>query len=152
MLIFLSSPYSHVDDNIRIENYERVCEISAKLVSEGHVVISPIAYGHTLLKYREMPSDWEFWKNFCVTLLEKCDKLIVVKMPGWDKSTGVKEEILYAQDRSIPTEFIEPIVGNCNECKTEISVTDHIIHSNTRLYVCPNCGKYSSFLNHHYDR
>jgi len=55
-----------------------------------------------------MPSDWNFWYNFCVTFLLKSDELIVCKMEGWDKSVGVLEEIEIAKKNNIKISFIEP--------------------------------------------
>jgi hypothetical protein len=107
-VIYIASPYSHPDDMIREQNYIKVAEYAAKLISQGHVAISPIAYGHTLLPFVEMPSDWPFWSNFCISILNKCDKLIVYQMEGWDKSRGVAEEIEYAEKLGIPVEYIKP--------------------------------------------
>jgi hypothetical protein len=106
-LIFISSPYTHGDREVVIENFLKVTRLAAKLCSEGHVAVSPITYGHTLLDYVEMPSDWEFWKNFCLTLLNKCDELIVYKMDGWDKSRGVEEEIMMAESKGIKITYLE---------------------------------------------
>jgi len=107
-LIYLASPYSHPDDNIRENNYKTISKIAADMVAEGNVVMSPICYGHNLLNFREMPSDWNFWYNFCVTFLLKSDELIVCKMEGWDKSVGVLEEIEIAKKNNIKISFIEP--------------------------------------------
>lgn len=107
-LIYLASPYSHPDDKIRQMNYEIISKITSEMVSEGKVVMSPISYGHNLLNYTDMPSDWDFWYNFCVTFLLRCDKLIVCKMPGWENSRGVAEEIEIAKVNNIPIEYIEP--------------------------------------------
>lgn len=106
-LIYIASPYSHPDDNIRIENFRKVSAFAAKLVSEGFVPITPITYGHTLLDFREMPNNWEFWRNFCITFLNKCDEMIVYKMDGWDKSRGVLDEIDYANKLGIPIKYVE---------------------------------------------
>ncbi len=107
-LIYLASPYSHPNDDVREMNYKIISKIAAEMVSEGHVVLSPISYGHNLLKFCDMPSDWEFWYNFCVTFLLKCDELMVIKMPGWDISRGVLEEIEIAKNHNIKINFIEP--------------------------------------------
>lgn len=107
-LIYLASPYSHPLEKVREMNYEIVSEIAAKMVAEGNVVLSPISYGHNLLNFCEMPSDWDFWYNFCVTFLLKCDELIVVKIAGWDVSRGVLEEIEIAKNHNIKISFIEP--------------------------------------------
>jgi hypothetical protein len=106
-LIYLASPYSNPDKSIREENFRKVSRIAAHLVSQGNVVVSPITYGHTLLEFKEMPGDWQFWSNFCSVILYKCDKLIVYKMEGWDKSKGVEEEISIARDHGIPVEYLE---------------------------------------------
>lgn len=106
-VIYIASPYSHPNPNVIEENYRKVAELSAELCSQGMVVLSPIVYGHTLLGFKEMPNDWEFWTNFCLTLLNKSDELWVYQMEGWDKSRGVKGEIQYAIDMGIPIKYLE---------------------------------------------
>ncbi len=107
MVIYLASPYTHQDQSVVEENFRKISRVAAKLVSEGHVAISPITYGHTLLDFKKMPSDWQFWQNFCSQILYKCDKLLVVKMEGWEKSRGVKDEMSIARDHGIPIEYME---------------------------------------------
>ncbi len=106
-LIFVSSPYNHSDPLIVEENYIKVSKFVAELTSQGHVVISPITYGHTILQFKELRSDWEYWRNFCVTFLRKCDELIVYKMDGWDKSKGVLNEIGLANELGIEVKYVE---------------------------------------------
>lgn len=109
-LIYIASPYSHPVEDVRIENYELVSNLASKLCAEGHVVFSPITYGHTLVGFRpSMPTDWEFWKNFCLTFLSKCDEMIVYKMAGWEESKGMKEEITYCKENKIPITYIDII-------------------------------------------
>jgi hypothetical protein len=106
-LIYLASPYSHPEDSVRRENYLIVTKIAADLVYRGYVAISPITYGHMLLEHAKMPTDWEFWENFCITLLEKCEKIIVCNnMVGWDKSRGVSAEIEFAKNNGIEIEYL----------------------------------------------
>ncbi len=107
-MIYLASPYSHPEDHIREQNFRHIAMIAARMVANGEVVISPIVYGHTLLDFHSMPSDWEFWKNFCCSILYKCDKLVVCMMDGWEDSRGVAEEISIAKDHGIPVEYIKP--------------------------------------------
>ena len=83
-LIFISSPYNHSDPNKIEENYNKVLKLVAKLTSEGHVVISPIVYGHIIVTHdKTIGSSWDYWKKFCVTFLRKCDELYVYCIPGW---------------------------------------------------------------------
>lgn len=107
MIIYLASPYSHPDPEVREENFRKISKIAAKMNAEGVTTISPITYGHTLVQFHVMPTDWEFWQKFCFKLLIKCDKMIVCKMEGWDKSRGVAEELSIARDHGIPIEYIE---------------------------------------------
>jgi len=106
-IVFISSPYSHPDDEIRESNFKIVSKLAADLNSQGTVAVSPITYGHTLLQFKEMPSNWEFWKEFCLTFLEKSHELIVYKMPGWENSRGMKEEIEFAKKLNIPITYME---------------------------------------------
>lgn len=106
-LIFISSPYSNPDDRVRIQNYKDITLYTAKLCSTGIVAFSPIAYGHNLVDFHPMPTDWEFWKNFCLQFLERSDELWVVKMPGYDRSIGVAEEVQYALDNGIPVKYVD---------------------------------------------
>jgi hypothetical protein len=103
-LIYLASPYSNGNKET---NFKIISNISADLTKEGYTTISPITYGHTLLQFKEMPDDWGFWLNFCLTLLTKCDRLVVCKMNGWEESIGVEAEISYARDHGIPIEYYE---------------------------------------------
>jgi len=107
-LIYLASPYGHRDPAVMQDRYEQVCQAAADMVAEGQMAISPIAYGHTLLGYREMPGDWTFWESFCISLLAKCDRMIVLQMDGWQESRGVQAEIRYAEANGIPVDYIEP--------------------------------------------
>lgn len=106
MLIFLSSPYSDKDKSVVKFRAEAAAIFAAAHVAKGNTVFSPIVYGHTLLDYREMPSDWQFWQNFCKDFLEKCDELWVLQLPGWEKSSGIQAEIAFAKEKNIPIKYI----------------------------------------------
>ena len=105
-IIYLASPYSNSDASIRIKNFHDISKFAAKLVKEGNIVFSPITYGHTLLSYEDLPTDYLFWVDFCLSFLVKCDELHVYMMPGWDKSVGVQDEISFARDHDIPIVYI----------------------------------------------
>lgn len=106
-LIYVASPYSHPVDEIRIENYKVVSLYTANLVRNGFVIFSPITYGHHLTEFKEMPLDFEFWGNFCLTFLAKCDMMHVLRIPGWENSKGVREEIDFCKKFEIPIVYIE---------------------------------------------
>lgn len=106
-LIFISSPYSHQDQDVIEQNYIKVAKFVSKLTTQGITAISPIAYGHTLLKFNNMANDWKTWEDFCLEFLDKADELWVYKMPGWNHSRGVAEEIEYAIKKGKTVKYIE---------------------------------------------
>ena len=107
-IIYFASPYSSTDIELVESRFQASCKIVSILVSKGYIVFSPIIYGHTLVSYHEMSSDWDFWKNFCQSFLVKCDEMIVYKLENWDISKGVLSEIELAEQLNIPITYIDP--------------------------------------------
>lgn len=123
-IIYLASPYTHPDPEVRERNFRDVSKVAAVLNAQGVVAFSPITYGHTLLEFKEMPHDWAFWKNFCLSFLQHCDKLVVCKMDGWEKSNGVTEEMKFAQENGIEIGFIEMQDG---EMKSKVFMSVNVV-------------------------
>lgn len=130
-IIYFASPYSDKDEQVVQLRVQKTSQMVAKLVSEGNVVISPIVYGHTLLQIHEMPSDWNFWKNFCQTFLLKCDEMIVYMLDGWDKSTGVLAEIELAKEMGMKVTMM-PVMEKFLELKSKLdsSKTEDEVYQN----------------------
>jgi hypothetical protein len=106
-IIYLASPYSHEDKHIRELRYLQVTEYTAKQVALGNIVFSPISYGHILSEFKDLPTDFKFWENFCFTFLSKCDEMHVLKMDGWDISNGIDMEEQYCTINNILIKYID---------------------------------------------
>lgn len=106
-LIFISSPYSHSDKNVVEYRYEQILEICSKLMMENKFVFSPIAHGHEMVKKHDVPSDWEYWQNYCRLCISKCDMVYVIMLEGWESSSGVQGEIAIAKELNVPIEYIK---------------------------------------------
>ena len=92
MKIYLAVAYSG-----RQEEAFREANIHmAKLMKEGHVVISPISMGHTAVVNYGLPSDWGYWKKYSTNFIEWCDEMHII--PGWEESVGVKDEMKIAKE------------------------------------------------------
>jgi hypothetical protein len=94
-MIYLASPYSHPDSDVREQRFEAACAAAAALMRAGHRVFSPIAHGHPLTRH-SVPGDWTFWEPHARWHLERCDEVVVLMLDGWNESAGVLSEIAIA--------------------------------------------------------
>lgn len=106
-IIYLACPYTHEDKSIEEKRFHQISKIAADLNAKGKVAFSPITYGHTLLSYSSMPTNWVFWQTFCLSFLEHSKEIWVYKMDGWEKSRGVQEEIEFAKKSGIKIKYID---------------------------------------------
>ena len=96
-VIYLASPYSHPKPEVREWRYERACEVAALLMSDGHLVYSPIAHSHPLTRHG-LPTNWEYWRAMDEAMLSMCQALVVVRLSGWEQSRGVQAELSLARE------------------------------------------------------
>jgi hypothetical protein len=106
-MVYVASPYNHPDPKKVESNYEKVAKYVAGETARGRVLVSPIVYGHNLLPHEDMPTDWEFWTSFCLSILDRCDSVEVVRMEGWDKSAGVAAEIDFAKQKGLTIQYVD---------------------------------------------
>lgn len=108
-MIYLACPYSHPEPAIRENRYFEANAAAARLMAQGHVVFSPISHSHAVADH--LPDDlrcsWDFWKTQDLPILERCSKVIVLKLEGWTESVGVQAEISHALRKSIPVFYME---------------------------------------------
>jgi len=91
-LIYLASPYSHLDPAIREARFRAVCHVASKLMAEGMFVFSPIAHTHCIAQQGDLPTGWEYWREFDTRMIMACDELWVLMLPGWRESAGLTAE------------------------------------------------------------
>ena len=108
-VIYLASPYSHLDPQVLQIRCEAAQKASARLMREGNTVISPIAHSHGVADFLpdNLRLDGEFWMEQDLPLLARCDEMAVLCLDGWEKSNGVRREIEFASKRGIPIRFLE---------------------------------------------
>ena len=93
-LLYLASPYSSPSCKVMKTRYRAAITAVAALTIRGHLVISPIAHTHPVVKhYPELAGSWKQWEKLDLALLDRCDELIVLGIDGWKESKGVTAEI-----------------------------------------------------------
>ena len=104
--VYLASPYSsgipaHYSQRyiptFLGERYHAAVSACAWLANEGHIVHSPIVHWHVVAKQHKLRKDHEFWKDQNDAMLEWCDAVYVLMLKGWEKSIGIKEEVIKAR-------------------------------------------------------
>ena len=107
-VIYLASPYLHKDITVRLDRFKKVCEAAAELMKDGYVVFSPIAHSHPIATHGDInPTNNEFWLEQDKALMPICTEMIVLQLPGWEDSKGIKEEILFAEELGIEVYYLK---------------------------------------------
>ena len=107
MIIYLATPYSHYYPEVRQQRFEIVNAVAAQLMAEGLHIFSPISHTHPIAIAGDLPKGWDFWEEYDRRILAVCGKVIVLKQPGWERSTGVQSECKIAEEMGIPIEYME---------------------------------------------
>ena len=107
-LVYLATPYTHTDPEIQEARFMAVNIKAGELMAQGVHVFSPISHTHPIAQASELPTNWEFWKQYDFAILVHCCKVIVLCLHGWRESVGVAAEIAMAKELGIPVEYHEP--------------------------------------------
>ena len=108
--LYLASPYSHPDPEVRHERFLGACRAAAHLMDCGHVVFSPIAHSHTIeTEGLKEVRNGDFWKGQDVPILRHAARLVVLMLPGWRESRGIAWEIELAHTNHLHVEYMEPV-------------------------------------------
>lgn len=103
--IFVSSPYTHSDPLVVEDRYEKVLEFTAKKITEGYVIYSPIVHCHSLALKYDLPKEFAFWERFDKAMIDACQEVWVLCLPGWSSSNGVAMELQHARDMDKPIKY-----------------------------------------------
>lgn len=107
-ITYLGCPYSHPDPKIKEQRFKEICRIAAALMCNGYILFVPIAMCHPMARDYGLPGDFQFWKNLDTAFIDASDRMLIVKMKGWEDSKGLTEEQDIAKNLNIPVYFMEP--------------------------------------------
>ena len=105
--IYLATPYTHINHHIMVARFKMVNKVAAKLMADGKYIFSPISHTHPIAEAGELPRGWDYWEGYDRRILLTCTKIMVLKLPGWETSTGVQAEIKIGKELNIPIEYID---------------------------------------------
>jgi hypothetical protein len=123
-IAYLACPYSDPDLKVKEMRHALANEIAAELLSQGTLVFSPLTYSIPLSHSHK---GWANWRNFDLEMLSRCDRLIVLKLPGWESSNGVAEEITHAKELGLPIEWMEVPEEKIQKRYTDAKVSTSLV-------------------------
>lgn len=115
-IIYVGGPYSNnapasngpSSAAKRIARFNAVTELARQLIEQGNFVYSPLTMTHPIdVRMKHDPGS-DYWVDFDEAFMQHCSSMIVLMLPGWDESSGLKREIAYFKARELPIEFIKP--------------------------------------------
>lgn len=105
---YLASPYTGHDMGPHAA-WSEACREAARLLSAGFVVFSPIAHSHPIAEQGGLPhADHNLWLSIDETYLRAAKGIIVLMLPGWETSFGVRWEVRWCRQRNRPVHWMEP--------------------------------------------
>lgn len=114
-LCYLATPYSKYEKGL-YQAFEDACRISARLLTRGVKVYSPIAHTHPIAMHGGLdPLDHKIWLPFDEAMMRVADALVVAQMDGWRESYGVRHEITYFASECRPIVYLDPDTLNVSE-------------------------------------
>lgn len=108
-MIYLATPYSDPDPEVREYRFREVNKAAAKLIEQQHFVFSPISHTHPIAKEGNLPRDWAYWEEYDKRMIRVCSRFMVLRLPGYTESIGVIAERRIALELGRSIEFMEPV-------------------------------------------
>ena len=105
-LIYLAVPYTHKYKSVREDRFQLVSEVSGLLANLKVANVSPITQSHVQSLFVKIGTTWETWKHIDTILLNSCDELWILCLPGWRDSIGVNAEYIIAKNLKLQIRFI----------------------------------------------
>jgi hypothetical protein len=87
--------------------FDAACRIAGALMAQGKVVFSPIVHTHPIAVRCALSRGWDYWQRYDREMIAHADKVLVVKIDGWQESKGIAGEIAIALQLGIPVEYME---------------------------------------------
>ena len=96
---FISAPYTHTDPQIMDTRFNQFLDFCAKVELDGKYHVTSSLFNVVVARRHKLPDDFEFWGSHSISLLDKCDVMIIAThIEGWHFSRGVLGELKYALD------------------------------------------------------
>jgi hypothetical protein len=107
--------------SIRIDRFNRATRAAAWLIKSGRIVYSPITMTHPIdleMSEEGVSQGSEYWCDFDEAFMEVCSEMMILSIPGWNKSNGVAREMKYFELRQKPISMLMEMTHQGYELNT----------------------------------
>ena len=106
-IIYFASPYSHRFWIIRWWRTRSIRRIIARVLKEQDEIIpfTPVGATHDL---NGLLPNFAWVEAYDKYFLLRFNAMIVVQLPGWEKSKGIQEELKICRQHGIPYAYAQP--------------------------------------------
>lgn len=106
-LVYVAAPYSAIPDKTKL--MEQISKFCADYMIEhpGVYLVPGLVHHYAYLQNNALGDTYEFWQDFCRTMIDRSDMVFVLKYPGWEKSVGVSDEVEYSALGNKPVTYFD---------------------------------------------
>ena len=98
-MIYVASPYTHKNPEVRSERYYAVMDFIAHHQDEyDQILYSPIVHYHQIAIDFDLPTNWEWWWDKNKQMMDLASTILELRIDGWETSKGMQAEIKYAEE------------------------------------------------------
>jgi hypothetical protein len=115
--IFLACPYSHADASVTHDRFIQCNKVAASIIESGNVVFSQVSMSHPInlaFEGKDSAAIGKLWAPVDAVFMDMMDELIILDLPGWDLSSGIKREIEFYKSRGQKVSLWSEVMGEFN--------------------------------------
>jgi hypothetical protein len=121
--VYLASPYTHDDVYVREDRFLQAVKACAYALNEWRVnITNSIVFTHPILTRYPMPVEWEFWARYDGVIINLCEEVWVLCVPGYTHSMGLNSEVKLGRDSGKRIRYMIPTANGYelqDECPKE---------------------------------
>jgi hypothetical protein len=103
-MIYVASPYSSPIPELVEQRVSAVTQFVDELIIEGFIAFSPIVYCHPIARRLNKGTAASDWMAFNMGMLRISEAAYFLRLPGWERSEGMKIERNVCRLLNIPTQ------------------------------------------------
>ena len=119
-LVYLAGPYTHKEKEVMEAREDAHGRWAGRLLKAGYLIYSPIAETASIARVCDMmDTDWDTWREKDLRALEVHDEMWIIPLPGYLDSVGLRGEIKFCIQNSIPISIIDENIEAIMPISTE---------------------------------